>query len=483
MILINGSSGIGTGFSSDVLCYNPCDIIAYLKNKLSGQSQLNEGFEFIPYYDGFTGTITKLTQNKILFKGTYAKTKDDEIIVTELPISMSIQKFKELLDKLQNDKDDEGKRITPIIKEIRDNCTESTIYFTITFSSEKLKELEEIVLEHGCNGLEKTLKLFTTETTTNMNLFNSEDKLVKYDSIPDIIEDYYLTRLHYYHLRKDNLIAKLERELKILRNKSLYIREILNDTIDLRRKSEKEVNDMLMEHSYETIDDNYNYLTDMKMSSVCNENVNYLNNKYLEKESELEKLTNTTIENIWLTELQTLEVEYERYVQAKKEENNDQKQKQEQTTSKVQKQRKPKVTNKPTNKSTDEITNKVTSEVTNKVTNEITDKTTDKKKTTKQPKETQPKETQPKKTQSKETQPKETQPKETQPKETQPKEKQPKETQPKETQPKETIKKIIKVQWEEDDEDEEEIHLSVKKVSPQFEMQEEEYKSDSDCET
>jgi DNA topoisomerase-2 len=487
MILINGSSGIGTGFSSDVLCYNPRDIIAYLKNKLSGQSQLNEGFEFIPYYDGFTGTITKLTQNKILFKGTYTKTKDDEIIVTELPISMSIQKFKELLDKLQNDKDDEGKRITPIIKEIRDNCTESTIYFTITFSSGKLKELEEIVLEHGCNGLEKTLKLFTTETTTNMNLFNSEDKLVKYNSIPDIIEDYYLTRLHYYHLRKDNLIAKLERELKILRNKSLYIREILNDTIDLRRKSEKEVNDMLMEHSYETIDDNYNYLTDMKMSSVCNENVNYLNNKYLEKENELEKLTNTTIENIWLTELQTLEVEYERYVQAKKEENYDQKQ----TASKVQKQRKPKVTNKLTNKSTDEITNKVTDEITNKVTNE----TTDKKKTTKKTKETQSKEKQPKKTQTKETQPKETQPKETQPKktqtkETQAKETQPKETQSKETQPKEITKKIIKVRWEEDDEEdeeeddeEEEIHLSVKKVSPQFEMQEEKYKSDSDCET
>jgi DNA topoisomerase-2 len=33
MVLVNGSTGIGTGFSSEILCYNPRDIISYLKNK------------------------------------------------------------------------------------------------------------------------------------------------------------------------------------------------------------------------------------------------------------------------------------------------------------------------------------------------------------------------------------------------------------------------------------------------------------------
>lgn len=324
MILINGSSGIGTGFSSDVLCYNPSDIINYLKNKLLGQSQLNENFDFMPYYEGFSGTISKLTANKILFKGLYNKTKNDEIVVTELPISLSTQKFKELIDKLQNDRDEEGKKITPIIKEYNDNSTESKIHFTITFSTGKLKELEETIVENGCNGVEKVLKLFTTETTSNMNLFNSEDKLVKYNTISEIIDDYYLTRHSHYQLRKDYLINKLEQELKILRNKSRYIQEILNDTIDLRRKSEEQVNQMLSSRRYETIGDNYNYLTDMKMSSVCNENVIQLNNKYAEKEAELENLMNTTIETMWLTELQILEVEYARHIQERKEKDREQ---------------------------------------------------------------------------------------------------------------------------------------------------------------
>jgi DNA topoisomerase-2 len=320
MILINGSSGIGTGFSSDILCYNPIDIITYLKNKLLGQDGLNQNFDFMPYYQGFTGTISKISANKILFKGVYIKTKNDEIIVTELPIGMSTQKFKELIDKLENDKDEEGKKITPVIKETKDNSTESNIHFTIIFPNGKLQELEGTEAEHGCNGLEKTLKLFTTETTSNMNLFNSNDKLVKYNTISDIIEDYYLTRLGHYQLRKNNLIDKLEKELKILRNKSRYIQELLNDVIDLRRKSEVQVNEMLETRGYEIIEDNYNYLTHMKMSSVCDENVTNLNNKYAEKEQELFNLRNTTIENMWLNELQKLEVGYDGYIRERNEE-------------------------------------------------------------------------------------------------------------------------------------------------------------------
>jgi len=321
MILVNGSSGIGTGFSSDILCYNPIEIIAYLKNKLIGQEQLNGAVNFIPYYEGFTGTISKISENKILFKGIYQKTSDDEITVTELPVGMSTQKFIDLIDKLSNDRDDEGKKIIPLIKESKNNSTDNNIYFTITFQNGKLQELESIVLDHGCNGLEKALKLFATESTSNMNLFNANDKLVKYDTISEIIDDYYLTRLEYYQLRKCNQIDKLQKELKILRNKSKYISEVLADAIDLRRKSETQVYEMLKNRGYDTIndEDNYNYLTDMKMSSVCNENVNNLNKKYQDKQQELDILTNKTIQNIWLEELETLELEYNIYIRERKE--------------------------------------------------------------------------------------------------------------------------------------------------------------------
>ena len=62
MVLVNGSKGIGTGFSTDIMCYNPKDIIHYLKNKLEQTEKVEKEekvFEFLPYYEGFQGTIEK----------------------------------------------------------------------------------------------------------------------------------------------------------------------------------------------------------------------------------------------------------------------------------------------------------------------------------------------------------------------------------------------------------------------------------------
>ena len=62
---------------------------------------------------------------------------------------------------LQNDKDKDGKKIVPIIKDVFENYTDTTIEFVITFTNGKLEELESGKGEYGCNGLEKTLKLYS----------------------------------------------------------------------------------------------------------------------------------------------------------------------------------------------------------------------------------------------------------------------------------------------------------------------------------
>jgi DNA topoisomerase-2 len=188
-----------------------------------------------------------------MFKGKYEKIDTDKIKVTELPIGYWTEDFKELLNELQNDKDKEGKKITSIVKDVFENYTDTTIEFVITFSKGKLGELETGKGEYGCNGVEKILKLYSTSSTTNMNLFNSEDKLKKYESVEEIIDDYYDIRIEYYEDRKEYIINTLEKEIIILSNKVKYIKEILDETIDLRKKKKQEIIDMLVDKEYDII--------------------------------------------------------------------------------------------------------------------------------------------------------------------------------------------------------------------------------------
>jgi DNA topoisomerase-2 len=316
MVLINGSKGIGTGFSTEIMCYNPLQIIDYLKNKLQNIN-INDKTtnEFLPYYEGFTGTISKVNDNKFVFKGKYEKIDDDKIRVTELPIGFWTEDFKELLNELQNDKDKEGKKVTPFIKDVFENYTDTTVEFVINFTKGKVAELEALKGDYNSNGLEKLLKLYSTSSTTNMNLFDSEDKLKKYENVEEIIDDYYDIRLQYYDIRKDNMIDNLERELLVLSNKVKYISELLNGTIDLRKKKKEEIIELLESKEYDVIDDDndFKYLVRMPMDSVSEENIEKLMKEHCSKEDELQRIKSTTIQQMWLSELEILENEYKCY--------------------------------------------------------------------------------------------------------------------------------------------------------------------------
>ena len=310
MILINGSKGIGTGFSTDIMSYNPLQVIGYLKSKLSSEVY---NLDFIPYYEGFQGTIEKISDSKFLIKGRYEKVGPDKIRVTELPVGYWTENFKEHLESLiEPGVDKEGKKIVAIVKDYDDMSKDTTIDFTITLQKGKIEELEATSADHNCNGIEKLFKLYTTNTNTNMHLFDANDKLKKYEKVEEIIDDYFETRLKMYQTRKEYMIDALEKELVLLSNKARYIKENLDDTIDLRKKKKEQVIQMLKEKGYDIIgdDEEYKYLVRMPMDSVTDENVEKIFKEQGSKEVELETIKNTTINQMWCSELDSLREEY-----------------------------------------------------------------------------------------------------------------------------------------------------------------------------
>jgi DNA topoisomerase-2 len=301
LVLVNGISGIGTGFSSSIPSYNPKQIIGYLKAKLTGRTFDNR---FVPYYEGFKGTVAEMEDGcgKFLIKGTYEKIGSDKIRITELPVGTWTMPYTTFLESLMDGGvDKEGKKIPPVIKDFVSMSTEVSVDFTIT-----MKTTTDI-------DIEKMFKLTTTVSNTNMHLFNSDRRLTKYSRIDEIIDAFYDVRMGLYGKRKEYLVKELKSRLSKLTNKARYIQETLSSIVDLRKKTASQVQELMLARKFDTFDGDYKYLIKMPMDSVTEENVANILADRDAAQKELDKLMATPLTQMWLDELDALDREYDVY--------------------------------------------------------------------------------------------------------------------------------------------------------------------------
>ena len=155
----------------------------------------------------------------------------------------------------------------------------------------------------------------TTSKIPNLWMFDEKQKLRKYANVYEIIDKYYPIRYKGYVDRKEYQIKKLERELVLLSNKARFIKEQCDDVIDLRKKKKDVVIQLLKDRNYDVLDGDqeYKYLREMRLSMVEEENYNKLMTERDNKGKELEVLKNTTIEQMWLRELNELEKAIAKY--------------------------------------------------------------------------------------------------------------------------------------------------------------------------
>jgi DNA topoisomerase-2 len=299
--LVNGVSGIGTGFSTDIPSYHPLTIVKYLKAKLSGSS---EAIEFIPYYEGFKGFVTKVSDAKYQIRGRYEKVGEDKLRITELPVGTwtmpYIAYLEELLDGVA---DKDGKKAVPILKDMTNLSTELVVDITVQFPKGKLATM-------SAEAIDKLLKMSTSVSTTNMHLFDADCKLHKYATVEEIIDDFFVTRRKTYQERKDALIAAMTALLVRLSNRARYILEVLSGEVDLRKKTNHAVSELLEGRQYAKIEGDYKYLIKMPMDSVTEEHVAKIVKEKADTENELATLLATTVEQMWLRELTQFESEY-----------------------------------------------------------------------------------------------------------------------------------------------------------------------------
>jgi len=332
MVLVNGGKGIGTGFSYEGLCYNPTQIIQHLRWKLKGSKGDKPVIE--PYYEGFKGTITKICDikdsmdqskvyKKYLIKGVYKIVGVDKIQITELPIGSWTDDYKKFLEALIEDTNtNKPKSKKKIIKNYIDMSTDTAIDITIRLVTGVMQKLLPKKSDYGCNQLEKALGMYTTRTTTNMNLFDSHQHLKKYINVYEIMDSYYVNRYNLFIKRKEHQLKVIEHQLIKISNRAKFIQEQIEEppTLILRKKKKHEVIELLKQKNYDIINDDeeYKYLRTMPIDSVEEENVQKLLSELGDKKSAQDILKGETVEDIWLGELKELSTQYNNYRVARK---------------------------------------------------------------------------------------------------------------------------------------------------------------------
>ena len=277
--------------STNVPCFNPIDIINNLLKLMMGKKVS----KMTPWYRGFKGKIFK-KDGKFVSKGIVSVEKNN-VNITELPIGVWTDKYKEYIETLIVDKSckNEKELKNQVLSGYRTDCTETDVDFTLKFKK-------------SCDDLDKTLKLTSSKATSlsNIHLYNRDGTITKYNSPEHIIEEFYVIRLEYYEKRLNYLLEKFKSELDIIKSKVKFIEGFVNEEIKILNVEEEKIIKQLDKMDLVKVDDSYDYLINMRIRSLTKSKIIELKKQEEVKLAEYNKLLENTPKNLWKEDLKKL---------------------------------------------------------------------------------------------------------------------------------------------------------------------------------
>ena len=276
-VLVNGTEGIGTGFSSYIPPFNPDDICNNIKRVISGENVI----PMKPWFNKFTGRVFSNSEGLWITEGLWSYV-NNKIKISELPPGRWTQEYKEYLDTLL-----EKKKITNYVN----NSTTESIDF--------------VVEGYTGNDIIKDFKLQKTFHVSNMHLFHPSKGIYKYESPEEILLDFVEIRTKTYKKRKTHLIHVLKEKSKKMENMSKFVDMVIHEKLIVFKRKRSD-----LEHEigkiFDKIDNSYDYLLNIKTYQYTHEAVQSLREETEKIKKELELLQNMSHIDMWKSDLKNI---------------------------------------------------------------------------------------------------------------------------------------------------------------------------------
>jgi len=339
-VLVNGANGIGTGFSTNVPCHSPRDVVAALRAMLVAEDPKAAAHALPPlrpWYRGFTGGIER-HGSRYFSRGVVRRTKPCEVAVTELPIGYWTDDFKEHVDAL--------KEKLPEIKAVRHNHSDTKVSCTLVFTNaaaldafmfregggdtddngerdDDVASSAAVSMNGGAGGaaaprqsrLEKELKLVSNRnmSVVNMYLFNREGRIQKYDSVAHVLCDFYDLRVETYAERKRAVLRDMYARLGTLRNKSRFVQAVVDGDIVPHKHDKAGLEDTLRTTGFDADRaEGFDYIVRMPVYSLTADKKRELDDQIAELQARVDDVEQTSETDMWSRDLDAFEEAYEK---------------------------------------------------------------------------------------------------------------------------------------------------------------------------
>ena len=191
-VLLNGVSGIAVGWSTEILRRRLSDIIEASIDALDGKKVKH----LIPHYERFDVNVKHLEGNSWEMSGRVEILDTSSLRVTELPPDLTLAKFKERLNALE----EEGKINTYV-----DRSTK-TIDITVKFQRGTIAKWDE------AKAID-FLKLKQKKSERIVVVDWNGSSIKQYDSAEEVVESFVKWRLSWYTIRYEYMKAEDEYSL------------------------------------------------------------------------------------------------------------------------------------------------------------------------------------------------------------------------------------------------------------------------------
>lgn len=322
MLLVNGSLGIGTGFSSTVLPYNPDDLCAALRARLTGLVTDLSDRTLTPWWFGFRGRVSNGKDSSTwITRGVYEFVDDDkaQVRITELPVGTWTADYKDFLEEMIVAQETAAKKGEGVIK-IRNyiaNYNDVDVDFILELDPDYYHTARAYPTE-----FETDFKLTTSHKSTNYVAFDYDGKIRHFTTVGEILERFYGARLAAYEARKKHELSRLDAEIRELSARLVFVRAVVEKRLVVANASDEELLTGLVSLSLPPLSggeglSGYEYLLKMRIDRIKASAVIELERDVADMTAIRDRLAATSIQTLWLTDLDEFQAAWVEYAKAR----------------------------------------------------------------------------------------------------------------------------------------------------------------------